>query len=403
MKILFVCHRFPYPADGGGKIRALKMIEHLQRKHEVHVFSMTRSSHEREGLAMLRAQVSNCTAPQVSRFQTLFSLAFGWLSGLSLSEAYFCPPAVRASISDLLANQKFDLVIAHSSSIGPLVMKSDRKVLMDFCDMDSVKWAIFSEESRGLMRWVYRREARLVNALEQSLASSLEVSSVATPAELQSLRTICPKVSKADWFANGVDSLYFSPLSETGDPLQFCFVGRMDYLPNIDCVEWFVLRCWPSILQRYPQARFIIIGANPADRVKALARAQGVEVTGTVPDVRPYLGRSVAMVAPLRIARGVQNKLLEAMSMGIPVITSRRCAAALDPELATCVLAADQVDEVADACMLLLESARKRRCLSLTGRRVIRNRASWRASLEKLDHLIHELTNNGSIPWRQHA
>jgi len=403
MRILFVCHRFPYPADGGGKIRALKIIEHLQRVHEVHVFSMTRTQHERAGLAELRERVSHCTAPSVSRFQTVLSLGLGWLSGRSLSESYFCLPPVRAAMTTLLASERFDLIIAHSSSIGPLVVRSDCKVLMDFCDMDSMKWSIFSSESVGVMRWVYRREARLVNALEHSLASRVSASSVATPSELQSLRMICPEASKADWFANGVDRFYFAPVSQESNPLQFCFVGRMDYLPNVDCVEWFVAHCWPGVLNRYPEARFLIIGANPSSRVKALDRIQGVEVTGTVADVRPYLGRSAAMVAPLRIARGVQNKLLEAMSMGVPVVTSRRCAAALDPELAACVLTADQVDEVTDACVWLLDSPIERRRLSLKGRRAIRQHATWPASLGKLDQLIQELMATDDRMGQQHA
>jgi len=393
LKILFVCHRFPYPADGGGKIRALKMIEHLQREHDVHVFSMTRDRQEREGQRWFSLKVSGCTAPQVGRVETLSSLFMGWVRGKSASEAYFCPPSVRSAMKRLLEGESFDLVVAHCSSIGPLILLARAPRLMDFCDMDSMKWSMFADQGWGLMRWVYRRESKAVRQLEKSLAVQLDACTTATPAELKTLQDIAPEAAQTSWCGNGVDSRYFSPTQTGYDPMQLCFVGRMDYLPNIDCVEWFVQHCWPSILAKHPGARFVIIGAAPAERVKALSEIEGIEVTGTVQDVRPYLGRSVAMVAPLRIARGVQNKLLESMAMGVPVVTSRKCAEALDPDVSSCVMKADRAEEVTQACLTLLNYVTDRRRLSVLGRRRVRMRTSWGASLRLMDQVLKTLSS----------
>jgi sugar transferase (PEP-CTERM/EpsH1 system associated) len=397
MKILFVCHRFPYPADGGGKIRALKMIEHLQREHDVHVFSMTRDSNEREGQRQLTLQVAGCTAPAVSQFETLCSLLMGWVTGKSASEAYFCPPSVRTAMRRLLDSQPFDMVVAHCSSIGPLIVSAKAPRLLDFCDMDSMKWSLFAGQGRGLMRWVHLRESKAVRQLEKTLAVRLDACTTATPAELKILEDIAPEAAQTGWFGNGVDSRYFSPIERGYDPMQLCFVGRMDYLPNIDCVEWFVQNCWSSIRAKHPGARFVIIGAAPTERVKALSEIEGIEVTGTVPDVRPHLGRSVAMVAPLRIARGVQNKLLEAMAMGVPVVTSRQCAEALDPDVSSCVMKADKAEEVTLACLTLIDNAMVRRERSVIGRKLVRTRSSWGANLRRLDDLLWDLVSMNPI------
>jgi sugar transferase (PEP-CTERM/EpsH1 system associated) len=390
LKVLFVCHRFPFPADGGGKIRALKLIEHLRLKHQVHVFSMTRDSVEASGRQHLEASGLPCTAPEVSRLQTLFSLLIGWARGLSMSEAYFCSQVVRVAMKKLLERQTYDLVIVHSSSMGRLVLSVKAPKIMDFCDMDSAKWASYAQQGRGPMRWVYRREARLIQFLERELAEATDVSCVATPVEMRLLLSIAPAVAKPAWFTNGVDTEFFRPVRSDYKALQLCFVGRMDYLPNVDCVEWFVHNCWRSLRERHPTACFMIIGAEPIDRVRSLATVDGVVVTGTVPDVRPYLAESVAMVAPLRIARGIQNKILEAMAMGVPVITSTLCHDSLPSGLAECVVRADDKDSVINACLHLIDNQKARRRRAVMGRRAIRSEATWEASFRAFDSLIEK-------------
>jgi len=392
MKILLVCHRFPFPAEGGGKIRALKIIEYLGKKHELHVFSMVRGPDESKGIPELARLCSSVTAPSIGRLELLFSLLASFIKGRSLSEGYFMPRTVRRAMLKVLHSENFGLTLAHSSSVGPLVESLGIPKIFDFCDMDSRKWEIFGTQSGVVRKFIYGREEKKVRKLEQRLAHRADAVSVATPEEHRALMEIAPKTQFPFWFSNGVDIEYFRPLRSPCKTNQLCFIGRMDYLPNIDCVEWFVLQCWEKIRQQHPEAQFLIIGANPASRVLALEKYSGVRVTGTVDDVRPFLGISVAMVAPLRIARGIQNKILESLAMGVPVVTSGLCIDALSPAVSRSVVRADSAGEVVAACLQMIGDPMARRRLAVQGRRAVRLEATWPANLRVLDKVIDTLT-----------
>jgi glycosyltransferase involved in cell wall biosynthesis len=235
-------------------------------------------------------------------------------------------------------------------------------------------------------------EAKKVMELEQRLSLTADAVSVATPAEQKALLEIAPTTRMPFWFSNGVDVEYFKPIPVSIIRAQLCFVGRMDYLPNVDCVEWFVSSCWEKIRDQQPDAKFVIIGANPVSRVKLLEKYEGVSVTGTVSDIRPFLGCSVAMVAPLRIARGIQNKILESMAMGVPVVTSGKCIEALSPAVARTAIRADSEAEVINACLTIIRNYSERRSRSVLGRRAVRAEATWPANLRFLEKVIENLT-----------
>jgi sugar transferase (PEP-CTERM/EpsH1 system associated) len=200
--------------------------------------------------------------------------------------------------------------------------------VIDFVDVDSVKWTQYAAQKQWPMKQVYAREGRQLLRYERQVARDFDASLFVSPQEAALFAGLAPEcASKVGWFSNGVDSSYFSPLHDFDNPYPdggpvMVFTGAMDYWPNVDAVQWFAGEMLPAILQQHPQARFYIVGSRPSREVQALAEQPAIHVTGTVPDVRPYLAHAHLSVAPLRLARGIQNKVLEAMAMGKPVIVS---------------------------------------------------------------------------------
>ena len=204
---------------------------------------------------------------------------------------------------------------------------------------------------------------------------------------------------RPDWFPNGVDSGYFSPTDEPYDLDTIAFVGRMDYYPNQECMFDFCQRTLPLLQAKRPSLVLFIVGADPSPAVRRLADLPGVTVTGSVPDVRPYLRRSALMVAPLNIARGTQNKILESMAMGVPVVTSRVAAAGVDAIDGTHFLAGSSPDDYAQAILRVMDDSGLRQRLSVAGRERMLTHHDWERSMQRLDRIVERcLSQRRSVP-----
>lgn len=368
MKILFLCHRFPGPPLDGARVRAYHMIEYLSKRHEVTVAT----------LAETKAELAQSLFPD-RKVQTLVTLLPLWkrklkawgalLSQTPSSFAYFYDPALQEKIDQAIDKQRFDWIVVHCSSMAPYVkdVKGTRKVL-DFCDMDSQKWLDYAKWFLPPKAWGYAWEGRKLLRQEKSLVSKFDACTVATPGELLDLWKHCGKTGRADWFANGVDTEYFTPQKEDYDINSLCFLGRMDYYPNQQAVEYFCDYMWSRLKRQMPHLRLFIVGANPSAKIRRLAEKDGIIVTGTVPDVRPYLRRSLAMVAPMLIARGTQNKLLEAMASGVPVVASPLAAMGIDAQVGKHILVPRDADQWLDYIFMLQTKPAYRRQLSQAGR-----------------------------------
>jgi len=345
LKVLYVCHRFPYPPKRGGKIRPFNMIRHLSRSHDVHVASLVRSEQEAEegrGLAQ------HCARYEMGRvwgpIQVLRMIA-RLPTPVPSSMGFFYSGHIARRVREVLAQERFDLIFVHCSSVAQYVegVNGIPKIL-DFGDLDSQKWLDYARHKPFPLSLGYRFEARKLEAAERRLAPRFDLCTATTRAEWETLERYGTGVS-TDWFPNGVDSEYFAPSDEPYDPDTIAFVGRMDYYPNQECMFNFCAQTLPLLQQRRPGLRLLIVGADPSPAVRRLARQRGVTVTGSVPDVRPYLRRSALMVAPLNIARGTQNKILEAMAMGVPVVTSRIAAGGVDASAPAHFLVGSTPDE----------------------------------------------------------
>ena len=394
MKILYVCHRFPFPPKRGGKIRPFNMIRHLSKSHDVTVASLARSeaeAQEGQGIAphcarYMMGRVANPVQAlrMVARLPTMRPSSMG----------FFYSPQLQTQIDRSLRDEHFDLIFVHCSSVAQYVAGvSGIPKILDFGDMDSQKWLEYARYKTFPLSMGYRLEGVKMAREERRLARRFDMCTATTRAEwetLEGLGTACA----TDWFPNGVDSEYFAPTDEPYDRDTICFVGRMDYYPNQECMFDFCAHALPQLRSRRPALKLAIVGADPSPKVLQLARLAGVTVTGSVPDVRPYVRRSALMIAPLNIARGTQNKILEAMAMGVPVVTSATAAGGVDAIAGEHFLVGDGHAETVQAVMSVLDDPASRRRLAHAGRARMLSHHAWPRSMQRLDAIIDRCRSN---------
>jgi sugar transferase (PEP-CTERM/EpsH1 system associated) len=261
----------------------------------------------------------------------------------------------------------------------------DLPAVVDLVDVDSQKWLDYAAAG-GPRAWLYRTEADRLRRLERGLASWARAVTVVSEAEAQVYRAFCPG-GPVHVVTNGVDLEYFRPSCGPVEP-ACVFVGALDYRPNVDAVCWFCAEVWSAVRRRRPDAGLYLVGRRPAPAVRRLAALPGVTVVGQVPDVRPYLGRAAVAVAPLHIARGVQNKVLEALAMGKAAVISPQCRAGLRVTPGAEVLVAGEPGEWVEAVLHLLEDPALRERLGQAGRRHVEEHCRWDRCLEPFDALL---------------
>ena len=389
MNVLYLCHRIPYPPKRGGKIRPFNMIRHLQAAgHRVTVCSLARSPEEAEeaqGIAahcedfdigVVRAPVQ--MARMVARLPLATPSTMGWFYSADLAR----------KVRRRLAAQQWDLIFVHCSSAAQYVehVRNVPKIL-DFGDMDSQKWLEYAVHKPPPMSYGYRLEGEKLMRAEKRLARRFDLCTATTRAEWETLESYGTGVP-TDWFPNGVDADYFSPTDGHYDPDTISFIGRMDYYPNQECMQRFCREVLPELRRRRPAMKCLIVGADPSLAIKQLGELPGVTVTGSVPDVRPFVRGSALMVAPLAIARGTQNKILEAMAMGVPVVTSSIAAGGVNAEADTHFLVADSAGEQVQAILKVVESPSEHQRLAESGRQRVLSHHAWPHSMERMDAII---------------
>lgn len=392
MKILYVCHRFPFPPKRGGKIRPFNMIRHFSAQgHQVTVCSLSRSAGEAvegEGIA------THCHHYEMAAVKNPIQV-IRMVARLPLltpsSMGFFYSPSLKQRINALLAKEKYDLIFVHCSSVAQYVedVQGIPKIL-DFGDMDSQKWLEYANYKPFPLSLGYRLEGTKMEMAEKRLARKFDLCTATTRAEWETLESY-GSAHKTDWFPNGVDANFFKPDGGGYDADTLSFIGRMDYYPNQECMFDFCRNTLPLIQAKRPSAKLLIVGADPSPAVRKLGELPGVTVTGSVPDVRPYILRSAAMVAPLNIARGTQNKILEAMAMGVPVVTSPAGAGGVDAIHDEHFLVGSNPAEYAEACLQLMQDADTRARYSTAGRERMLSNHDWEASMRRLDGIVGHL------------
>jgi sugar transferase (PEP-CTERM/EpsH1 system associated) len=390
VKVLFVCHRFPFPPARGGKIRPFNIIRHLGGYAEVTVASLVRSAEEARAGAGLAAHCRQVIAEPLGQWAANLRMVARLPTPAPSSFGNFWSPGLARRIRGELAAGGYDLVFVHCSSVAPYVA-ADRGVVkvLDFGDMDSEKWAQYARERSFPLSFGYWLEAKKLSRTERDLARRFDLSTCTTAAEHDTLVAL-GSASRTGWFPNGVDARYFAPADQDYDPDLICFSGRMDYFPNQQAVQRFCDHVLPRIQAVRPAARLVIVGAEPPPFIRRLGERPGITVTGTVPDVRPQVQRAAVSVAPLDVARGTQNKILESLAMGVPVVCTPLAARGVDAIPGEHLLTAATPADAADAVLGLLADRARRAALAQAGRARVLSNHDWDSSLRRMDRLLEQ-------------
>lgn len=387
-KILFLAHRAPFPPDKGDKIRAYHLLKHLAARHEVWLGA---GLDDPSDLSRPPAQIGlrgACLVP-LRPWRRAWNMAWGALRGAPLSVARFRHPTLQRWIDATLRDVQPDLVVVFSSALAQYVVgRRAPPLIVDFVDADGRKWLDYAQGAAPPKSWIYRAEARRLVRFERRAfdAAVAGVMISDTERRLQA-ELLSADAGKLLVIPNGVDTEYFRPQPGSPATADIVFCGRMDYAPNIDGAEWFAREILPKVRERRPDAVFRIVGAAPTARVLALAADPAVEVTGAVADVRPYLNAAAVIVAPLRIARGIQNKVLEGLAMARPVVTTPDALDGIVAEPGRDVLVAEDPHAFAEAVVDVL-TGQAPATLGQSGRRAVLRHHRWQAHLQDLDRLI---------------
>jgi sugar transferase (PEP-CTERM/EpsH1 system associated) len=387
--ILFLAHRIPFPPDRGDKIRSFNILKHLSKLGTVHLACFADDEADAAHLPALREALGGRLGEahvEVRQTSRAAAGARALLSGKPVSLTLFDSGAMRGFVQRLLAARDVATVFAFSGQMAQFV-PAGAPLVMDFVDMDSAKFEAYAAQG-GPLASIHRREARRLFAFERETAARARVSLFVSEAEA-ALFAARAELPRADIRAlhNGVDLAFYRPGAVSRAPSPkgplIVFTGQMDYAPNIDAVSWFA----ESVLPQVPGAHFAIVGRSPTEAVKRVA-GERVTVTGEVPDTRAWLEAADVVAAPLRIARGVQNKVLEAMAMGRPVVASPDAFEGIEARAGRDLLVADSAEDQARAVRHLLSDPTRAAALGAAARRRMEEAYSWDARLAPLAGLI---------------
>ncbi len=384
-RVLYLTHRVPFPPDKGDRIRNWHVLRTLAKRFRVSLGCVADEPVPDAARAALAERCERVAIAPVSRLGRLARAGASLLAGRSLSEGAFASRELAIKSEAWHAETPFAAVVASATSLVPYLRRPAfhaMPVFVDVVDVDSQKWIDFSRSVPPPKSWLYRLEGARVRRLERDLPEWAAASTLVSSAEARIFDAIAGD-GAATVATNGVDLEYFRPTSEPTRPIA-AFVGALDYLPNIDAAEWFANQVWPAIHAKRPDAEFHLIGRNPAPRVRRLAAIPGVSLVGGVPDVRPHLAAAAVAVVPMRLSRGLQNKVLEALAMGKATIAAPPALAALDVEPGRHLVRAESAEEWTRETLDLLDDPARRERLGREGRAFVEANHDWERCLEPL-------------------
>lgn len=403
-QILFLAHRVPYPPNRGDRIRSFHLLQFLARRADVHLAYLTDSAvpdDTQQALTRLCKRVLQVHLhPQRRWINSALSLA----RGRSATEGLFHSKDLKRQLVSWAHQTQFDAAFVFCSSMAQYLRTEGLQsisAVLDLVDVDSQKWFDYADKRSGLMRWLLRLEGARLRKVEQSLPDLVDAITVVTEQEADLFQTF-----RSDYrphvLRNGVDLTYFKPTLRTETPsnrtdatpvqsvvlpLSVVFVGALDYQANVDGVAWFCTHVWPEVRKRFGNATFRIVGSRPNAKAIALGELPGVELIGEVNDVRPWLHRATVVVAPLLVARGVQNKVLEALATGKPLVVSPQALEGIDAQPEVHLLLAQTPSQWIDQLTKLFESVNLCERLGKAGRSFVERECLWSTQLEKLCRL----------------
>jgi len=386
-KLLFLAHRIPYPPNKGDKIRSYHFLKYLAERYQIYLGTFIDDANDWQYTANVDALCAASFYQKLNPRNAKIKSLQGLLTGDALSLPYYQNAAMQAWVQTTVKTQGIKKILVFSSVMAQFVESfADSDLVVDFVDVDSDKWRQYAESKHGIARWVYGREAKYLLAYEQKIARLAKTSLFVSAQEAELFRQLAQVAGdKIQHVDNGVDTDYFSPDHTFSSPYQtdervLVFTGAMDYWANVDAVVWFAEQVFPLLAQRYPQLKFYIVGGKPSKAVQALAVNTNITVTGGVVDVRPYIAHAAVSVAPLRIARGVQNKVLEAMAMGKAIVATSAAMEGIAYQTDLAITVSDSAVDFAEQLASLLAKP----AVANGNREFVKAHFSWQHNVAKL-------------------
>lgn len=391
MRVLVLTHRLPYAPNRGDRIRAYHLVHHLAAHADVDLISLTHDPEEAAHAPDLSGVVDRITTVAVPRVRNLARGLLALPTSRPLTHLLLDAPGMRPAIAEMVDDRPPDVVLAYCSGVARFTLEAPLRsipAIVDMVDVDSEKWRALAETASLARRWIYGREARYLSRFEAAAARHASATLVVNERERASLMRLAPDAD-VRVLPNGIDLGAFHPGRHPADNATVMFCGVMNYAPNAEAARWLAEDVWPLVRRQRPDARLLLVGADPTPAVRALgARDTSIDVTGTVPDVRPFLWRAAIAAAPLRTARGIQNKVLEAIAAGLPTVVTPVVAEGLPVQAAVACRVADSPDGFAAAILDLLK-------LSPSARLALAMRADlgalgWREQLAPLFEILEQ-------------
>lgn len=403
--LLFLVHRIPFPPDKGDKIRSWNILEHLASRYRVHVGCFIDDPHDWQFTGRIEEVAASTFFRNLGRRQGMMRSLFSLLTGDPLTCGFYRDRAMASWVSETTKVNSIERVFVYSSSMAQYIpenLAEGGRVVVDFVDIDSDKWRQYSDRKSWPMKQVYAREARTLFEAEKRIAAAADAAAFVSEDEAALFKTMAPDAgANVHGIANGVDCVFFDPECGTKSPYEpggpkLIFTGAMDYWANVDAVCWFADEIFPRIRNSLPDCEFWIVGANPASEVEKLGVRAGITVTGRVADVRPYIVHATLSVAPLRVARGIQNKVLEAMALEKAVVATPQAMegiAAIDGEE---IFVAEEATRFADTVVSLAATSDRHQAGVRARRRVLES-YGWLTSLRKFESILEGGTSGDKM------
>jgi glycosyltransferase involved in cell wall biosynthesis len=435
MKILYLAHRIPYPPNKGDKIRSFNEIKYLSQRHEIDLACLADDPRDLKYEDDLRNYCGTTNVVPISPRLARVKSALFLFSKKPLSVPYFYSKKLQETIDRLQSMNHYDVILCYSSPMAEYVFRSvtERpskikrvpKLIMDFVDVDSEKWKQYANYVKWPLSWAYALESKRLSAYERRVAEAFDHSIFVTHGEEKIFKTKNPHIKNITVITNGVDLGYFSPRLPRGTDVStrhsalntqnlalgsqpqssdlqpsspiIVFTGAMDYYANIDGVIWFSKEIFPLIKRKIPEVQFYIVGSKPAKEILSLSKNNGIRVTGYVPDTREYFRKATLAVVPLRIAQGIQNKILEPMAMGIPVVGTSSAVKGTQATASDGIRVADNPEDFAQEVFCLIRDPQLRRECSVHARRYVENHHRWENHGFRLESLLQESTSRSEV------
>ncbi len=397
MRILYLAHRVPDAPTKGDKIRAFHQLRTLAARHEVHLFALDDEAPENRLDPEWKSEVASSTVVPLRPWSARCRVLKALVGGQSLSAAHFAETELRRRLNQAMRDTHFDLVIVYSGAMDPLV-DGIRPRIVDLVDVDSEKFRAYHEQRtvEGWKRWVFGVEGRRLRELEQRSVAEADASILCTEKEAESLRSFA-RPRRLEVIGNGVDLDAFPRSSGPRPAADILFVGAMDYQANVDAASHLVNDLLPRIRARHEKAKVRIVGRNPTEEVRALSQQQGVEVHADVPSVLPFLHESTVTVLPFRVARGIQNKALEAMAAGLPVVMSEATAEGITGQAGHHYLVGNDAESLARATNQVLDSSGLQESLAHHAHQLVTEVYSWSGVNQRYEDLVGEVVQERGV------